>query len=169
MWVYEEVLADGRRLSQVINERHENVRYLPGIPLPDNIIAVTDLVQTVEDASLLVFVMPHQFVKKTCETIKGRLAGGCRAISLIKGIEVSDSGIVRVSELISQMLDIRVSVLMGANIADEVAREQFCEATIGLADQRDCLLYQRLFNTDYFKIACTLDVAGVELCGALKM
>src|SRR5258708_38594171 len=91
MWVYEEVLPDSRRLSQVINEDHENVKYLPGITLPDNVLAVSDLTQAIEDASVLVFVTPHQFVKKACETIKGRISGSCRAISLIKGMEVSSS------------------------------------------------------------------------------
>ncbi len=35
------------------------------------------------------------------------------------------------SNVIKGILDIDVSVLMGANIASEVAKEDFCEATIG--------------------------------------
>jgi glycerol-3-phosphate dehydrogenase len=35
-------------------------RYLPGIKLPENIVACPDLVKTCEDATMLVFVVPHQ-------------------------------------------------------------------------------------------------------------
>ena len=36
MWVYEEIV-DGRNLSEIINEQHENVKYLPGVHLPENV------------------------------------------------------------------------------------------------------------------------------------
>ena len=42
MWVYEEEV-DGRKLTEVINKRHENVKYLPGVHLGDNILACPDL------------------------------------------------------------------------------------------------------------------------------
>jgi glycerol-3-phosphate dehydrogenase len=42
MWVFEELFRD-RKLSELINERHENVKYLPGVILPDNILAFPDL------------------------------------------------------------------------------------------------------------------------------
>ena len=37
MWVYEE-LINGRKLSEIVNEQHENVKYLPGIKLADNVV-----------------------------------------------------------------------------------------------------------------------------------
>lgn len=43
MWCYEEVLEDGRKLTDVINETKENVKYFPGIKLGDNMQAVPSL------------------------------------------------------------------------------------------------------------------------------
>lgn len=47
-------------------------------------IAVPDLVESVTDADILVFVVPHQFVKRICSTIKGKLKTKTIALSLIK-------------------------------------------------------------------------------------
>lgn len=40
-------------------------------------------------------------------------------------------GLKLISEEIREILNIEVSVLMGANLAPEVANDNFCEATIG--------------------------------------
>ena len=42
-----------------------------------------------------------------------------------------DAGLGLISDEIREGLGIDVSVLMGANIANEVARDQFCESTVG--------------------------------------
>ena len=38
MWVFEEVV-DGEKLTNIINTRHENVKYLPGIALPEKVVS----------------------------------------------------------------------------------------------------------------------------------
>ena len=42
MWVYEEQIGD-RKLTDIINERHENVKYLPGVNIGGNVVACPDL------------------------------------------------------------------------------------------------------------------------------
>lgn len=37
MWVFEEVV-NGRKLTEIINTDHENVKYLPGHKLPPNVV-----------------------------------------------------------------------------------------------------------------------------------
>merc|ERR1712003_153075 len=40
MWVFEEEVGNPpRKLTEIINEQHENVKYLPGFPLPENVVA----------------------------------------------------------------------------------------------------------------------------------
>ena len=48
-----------------------------------------------------------------------------------KGLDINEKGLDLISNLIRRSLGIQCAVLMGANIASEVARENFCEATIG--------------------------------------
>lgn len=38
MWVYEEII-EGKKLTEIINETHENVKYLPGHKLPENVVS----------------------------------------------------------------------------------------------------------------------------------
>lgn len=38
MYMYEE-LVDGRKLTEIVNTEHENVKYLPGIKLPENVVS----------------------------------------------------------------------------------------------------------------------------------
>lgn len=38
MWVFEE-MVDGRKLTEIINTEHENVKYLPGRRLPENVVS----------------------------------------------------------------------------------------------------------------------------------
>lgn len=39
MYVYEE-MVDGRKLTEIINTTHENVKYLPGKKLPPNVVSI---------------------------------------------------------------------------------------------------------------------------------
>ncbi|ELR15400.1 glycerol-3-phosphate dehydrogenase (soluble) [Acanthamoeba castellanii str. Neff] len=164
MWMQNRDLAD------IVNTRHENTKYLPGIKLPTNVIAVPDLLAT--------------YVEETCRKLRGHLRPDAKAVSLIKGMSVEDGEPQLISELINgklspfspktqptpggSLLDIDVSVLCGANIASEVAKGGFSEATIGYKDRQAGEVWRKLFHNPTFRINTVDDVAGVEVCGALK-
>ncbi|CAJ0562557.1 unnamed protein product, partial [Mesorhabditis spiculigera] len=170
MWVFEE-MVDGRKLSEIINETHENVKYLPGKILPENVVAVPDLVESCREANILIFVVPHQFVARICSQLKDNLKaeGGVQAVSLIKGVSVrKEGGLKLISEEITDALNIPCYALMGANLAPEVASDNFCEATIGCNDKKDGPILKKLFHTPNFRISVVDDGHTVELCGALK-
>ncbi|KAI9317674.1 glycerol-3-phosphate dehydrogenase [NAD+] [Dichotomocladium elegans] len=164
-WVFEENF-NGEKLTDVINREHENPKYLPGIKFTDNVIATPSIADACRDATVLVFVMPHQFVRRTCDDVVGHLAPNAKAISLIKGLEILPDRVNLFSDEIAERLGIPVAALSGANIADEVAQEKFCETTIGCREHGD--LYFKLFNTPYFRVNIIEDEVGVQLCGALK-
>ncbi|KAG1466919.1 hypothetical protein G6F56_004601 [Rhizopus delemar] len=166
-WVFEEDYH-GQKLTEVINREHENPKYLPNIKFPSNLWAVSSLAEASQDASVLVFVLPHQFVRGVCEEMRGKIAPNARAISLIKGLEIKPDKVTLFSEEIARQLGIQVAALSGANIADEVAQQRFCETTIGSQNKEDGELFHKLFDTDYFKVNVIRDHVGVELCGALK-
>ncbi|XP_065743711.1 glycerol-3-phosphate dehydrogenase [NAD(+)], cytoplasmic isoform X2 [Phocoena phocoena] len=144
MWVFEEDVG-GRKLTEVINTQHENVKYLPGHKLPPNV-----------------------FIGKICDQLKGHLKADTIGISLIKGVDEGPNGLKLISEVIGERLGIPMSVLMGANIASEVADEKFCETTIGCKDLAQGQLLKELMQTPNFRITVVQEVDTVEICGALK-
>mmetsp|Transcript_23054 Transcript_23054/g.19631 ORF Transcript_23054/g.19631 Transcript_23054/m.19631 type:complete len:80 (-) Transcript_23054:7-246(-) len=53
-------------------------------------------------------------------------------------------------------------------LAIEVAKDQFCEATLGCHDSKSAVVLQNLFDSDMFSVNHVEDVQGVEMCGAVK-
>lgn len=168
MYVYEEIV-DGKKLTEIINTEHENTKYLKGFKLPANIVAVPDVVQCAKDADILIFVIPHKFVPGICKPLVGKLKPGACGISLIKGFgEGPDGSFVLISSLIQDLLGIECAVLMGANLAIEVAKNFFCETTIGCKNEENGKVLKTLFNNDNFRVRVVPDRTTVEICGALK-
>jgi glycerol-3-phosphate dehydrogenase (NAD+) len=224
MWVYEEMVTvpssddtgpkehrqqqqqQQQPLSTIINARHENIKYLPGVILPDNIIAVSDLATACEGATVLIFVLPHQFLPKLLSTIRRHVhPTRCRGVSLIKGLEFDPTSQLPI--LISQsiiapamthedrtgvphrssseynhnktnvdgavVVPFECGVLMGANVATEVAMEEMCESTLACnftghpsLNERTRLLFDS--PSTHFHVQHIYDIAGAEVCGALK-
>jgi len=168
MYVYEEMI-NGRKLTEIINTDHENVKYLPGHKLPANVVAIPDVVDSAKDADILVFVVPHQFIRNLCSTLLGKIKPTAVALSLIKGFDRAEGGgIDLISHIITRHLKIPCSVLMGANLAGEVAEEKFCETTIGCRDIKLGPVLRDIIQTDYFRVVVVDDEDTVEVCGALK-
>jgi len=146
MWVYEETVTmpsnsksydasselctKPQKLTSLINHFHENVKYLPSIPLPKNIVANPSVEDAVKDSTILIFNLPHQFINNLCKQLTGHIFPYARGISCIKGVDVSTSTISLFSETIGQKLGIYCGALSGANIATEVALEKFSETTV---------------------------------------
>lgn len=171
MWTREE-MVEGEKLTEIINTSHVNVKYLPGIKLPENVCAVPELLDAARDADLFIFVLPHQFIGFTCKALadSGVVKKSARGVTLIKGIETGgERGMRLISEVITEFLpDMKISSLMGANIAGEVALDQFCETSIGCENVEDGQIFKKLFDTPNFRCRVVNDPKTVEICGALK-
>lgn len=169
MWVFQEQV-NGQNLTTIINEQHENVKYLPGVKLPKNLKAVPDLIDACRAATMLVFCLPHQFIPSVCRQLREAkvIASNAFAISLTKGVDVVGDRIKIFADVIEEDLAISCCALSGANIANEVAQGKFSETTIGYRSREEGELWQKLFHTPQFHVQIIQDRAGVSLCGALK-
>ncbi|CAB4253192.1 similar to Saccharomyces cerevisiae YDL022W GPD1 NAD-dependent glycerol-3-phosphate dehydrogenase, key enzyme of glycerol synthesis, essential for growth under osmotic stress [Maudiozyma barnettii] len=176
MWVFEEQI-DGKNLTEIINTDHENVKYLPDIKLPVNLVATPSLLDTVKDADIIIFNIPHQFLAKIVQQLKGHVDSHVRAISCLKGFEVGAKGVQLLSTYVTDELGIECGALSGANIATEVAKENWSETTVayhipedfrGEGYDVDHKVLKALFHRPYFHVSVIEDVAGISVAGALK-
>lgn len=167
MWVFEEQV-DGKNLTDIINTENENVKYFPGGKFTPNVVACPDIEEVVSDATLVAFCLPHQFLKPNLDAIKNALPAGAGGLSAIKGIDFDDNGLVLISDLIRDGIGIDTSILMGANIANDMAKDDLCETTIGYSNRVNGEKWHQAFNCDSFQVGLVEDTVGVELCGALK-
>ncbi len=174
MWVFEEKI-NGKPLTHIINTEHENVKYLPEVKLPRNLIADPSIVNTVKDADIIIFNIPHQFLPNIVKQLKGNVPLKARAISCLKGLEVEKDGVHLLSDYIHTHLGITCGALSGANLAPEVAREKYSETTIAYRLPADYFdgdvnhsVLRALFHRKYFHVRVIEDVSGVSVAGALK-
>ncbi|UYI27814.1 glycerol 3-phosphate dehydrogenase [Encephalitozoon cuniculi] len=158
---------EGRFLNDIINSDRINPRYLPGVHLPENLKAVDDIC-SLADSDVLVFALPHQYMG-AIEPLKGLVKSSCIGVSLTKGfVSAEDGDIDLVSRLIHRILDINVSVVMGANIASQVAQDMISEGTLGYTDEDAADIVYKLFNSYAYRVTKIKDIYGVEISGTLK-
>lgn len=71
------------------------------------------MVEASKDADILIFVIPHQFIKNLAKLMLGNIKPHAVALSLIKGFDVAEGGgIELISHIITRNLQIPCSVLM---------------------------------------------------------
>jgi len=171
MYVHEEIVQHegvDTPLTEVINKTNENVKYLAGAKFTPNVVAVPDITKACEGATMIGFCIPHQFLKPMIPAITAAAAPGAKCLSAIKGIDFDDKGIVLISDILRDQLKADVSVLMGANVANDMATDQFCETTIGYKNASNGEAWRMAFDDPALKVGTVQDTVGVELCGALK-
>jgi len=167
MYVHEEMI-DGKPLTEIINETNENVKYLKGAKFTPNVVADPKIESALDGATMVCFCLPHQFLKPMVPAIKAAAAPGAKYLSAIKGIDFDDKGIVLISDIIRNEFSADCSVLMGANVANDMASDAFCETTIGFKDDANGQLFKLAYDDPALKVGTVKDTVGVELCGALK-
>lgn len=150
-----------------VRRRRENVRFLPGIPLPEGIELTADLAAAVAGAELIVVAVPSQFMRGVLRRLLPCLPRGVPIVSVAKGIE--NRTLLRPTQIITEVLGrVPVAALSGPSHAEEVARGLPTTVTVASRNVALARRVQETFMTDRFRVYTTSDVTGVELGGAVK-
>jgi glycerol-3-phosphate dehydrogenase (NAD(P)+) len=153
--------------GRLLQERRENVRLLPGVPIPPAIQLTTDIAQAVAGADLWVAAIPTVYLRATLTRIASAVPAGPPVVSLAKGMEIGT--FLRPTEILTQVLGIEKSaVLSGPSHAEEISRGLPGSVVAASSDRELARWIQQLFSTDRFRVYTNPDPVGVELAGALK-
>lgn len=152
---------------EILKSKRENVKFLPGVKIPDDLFITSNLSEAAEGAEILVLVVPSQHMREVVARLKGLKADKKYYLSASKGIE--NKTLMRMSEVIRDVLgSVQVGVLSGPTISYEVARG-FPTTIVAASEDEDIAReIQDLFMTDSFRIYTNTDIVGVELGGSLK-
>jgi glycerol-3-phosphate dehydrogenase (NAD(P)+) len=155
--------ANGR----LLRERRENVRLLPGVPIPEQVELTLDVRRAVEGAALWVVAVPTVYLRATLAPVAPRLPPPAPLLSLAKGIE--EGTFLRPTQVLAQVLGAsRLAVLSGPSHAEETSRGLPTSVVAASSDPALAGWVQQAFTTDRFRVYTNLDPLGVELGGALK-
>ena len=150
-----------------LNKTRENIKFLPGIKIPKEILILDNLNAAIADADLIILAIPSQFVVGVIKRLKKFNLKGKILLSVIKGIETTS--LKRISEIIYRELGkVRLAVLSGPTIAREVARGIPSTAVLSSKDMRIARMLQPVINSKTFRIYTNSDLVGVELGGSIK-
>ncbi len=150
-----------------LHAKRENVRLLPGVPIPPSVHLTTDIKEACVHADLLIVAVPTLHLRGTLQRISASVPKGKPVLSLVKGIE--NNTFCRPSEIMVEILGARpAAVLSGPSHAEEVARGLPTTLVAASEDLGLARWIQQHFSTDRFRVYTNLDLVGVELAGALK-
>jgi glycerol-3-phosphate dehydrogenase (NAD(P)+) len=156
-------------VAEAINVKHENGDYLPGVTLPDAVVATADAVAALDGADLVAFSVPAQSFRENVMRWVPYLRPDATLVSLMKGVELGSSK--RMTEVIIEVTaapEHRVAVVTGPNLAREIAAEQPTATVVACRDLSRAVTVQHACATEYFRPYTNTDVVGCELGGAVK-
>jgi glycerol-3-phosphate dehydrogenase (NAD(P)+) len=156
-------------LANEITQTGRNGEYLPGIDLPKNLIATSDIVAALAGAKQVYMAIPSQSLRESLAAWKPLIGYDATLISLMKGLE-QDTGL-RMSEVISQVVGVsidQVAVISGPNLALEIAKREPAAAVCAGSSSERTTEVARVCTSEYFTVFTNQDLIGTELGGVLK-
>ncbi len=149
-----------------LHATRENVRLLPGVPIPPSVHLTTDITEAAADADLLIVAIPTLHLRATLARIAKALPPARPALSLVKGIE--NGTFQRPSEIIAQVTGRVHWQFFPAPVMPKRSRGLPTTLVAASEDLALARSVQQQLSTDRFRVYTNLDMAGVELAGALK-
>jgi len=155
---------------QIISHR-ENVQFLKGVKIPEEISVTTDSEEAVKKATMVVIAVPSPFFKDVVKNYVVSFADSNKLfISVAKGFdeETFSTPSQVLSELLPPECRNNIGVLSGPNLAREIAQELPAVTVVASKNTRVTRKAKQIFQTKYFRVLQNSDIKGVEIAGALK-
>jgi glycerol-3-phosphate dehydrogenase (NAD(P)+) len=168
IWCFEKDVA------HEINTNHIN-KYLPGVILPENIKAVTEIKEAAIDKEYIILSSPSLFILNTVKEIISvpNIMEGISKIAVIaKGFLEGPKGPQLLLDTIENYLPGfykgNVVYISGPSHAEEVARGKITGLISACSNPRMSIIFRELLSTENVQVFSSLDVIGVQVSAAVK-
>lgn len=153
---------------EAIDQRHENPRYLPGIPLPESLRASTDLAATVTGADWILVVVPSHAFAETVRALAPLRPAGAGVAWATKGFEPGSGRFLH--EVAREVLgpEVPLAVVTGPSFAKEVTLGLPTAITVHGDDDAFSQQVADAMHGPAFRAYTGDDMVGAELGGAMK-
>lgn len=157
---------DARQTGEMRNTRR-NQRYLPDIPLPEELELSSDLNETLAGVELVIVAVPVAALRGTLQLI-AKSPAPVAVIWVCKGFESGTSQLPH--QIVTDTLPIHFprGVLSGPSFAQEVARSLPTALTLASGDGEFAQRTAKALHHSRLRIYSSTDVVGVEIGGAIK-
>lgn len=139
---------------------------LPGVTLPDSVVATGSLSALAEAEALLVTV-PTQNLREVCRSLAPLLPAGRPVISAAKGIE-RGSGLFTTQIIAQELPEARPAILSGPSFAADIGKGLPTAVTLAASDPGLAQALAEALSSPAFRIYHSADPRGVEIGGAAK-
>lgn len=157
-------------LAVWINRDKENKSYLPGVRIPENVKATTDLAETISGAEAVLFGVPSHAFREVLRSALPHLGKEAKCINAAKGIE--EGTLNRLSQVFADEAGNSAvesyAVLSGPSHAEEVGLDMPTAVVAASSHMATAEFVQDLFMGENFRVYTNPDLVGVELGGSLK-
>jgi glycerol-3-phosphate dehydrogenase (NAD(P)+) len=160
LWAFEADLAERMARSR------ENDVFLPGFKLPENIYPTAIIGEALEDAQIVLGVVPSHHLRAVFTQAVPFLKGEMVFVSAAKGIETHS--LLRMSQVLEGVVPGRIAVLSGPTFAREIAKGEPAAVVISSKERDLAERIQGAFSGPAFRLYTNTDPVGVEIGASLK-
>jgi glycerol-3-phosphate dehydrogenase (NAD(P)+) len=155
-------------LLEAMAAEGENIRYLPGVSFPPNLLANPNLEECLDGARDILVVVPSHGLRDTLTTIQPLLDPQSRVCWATKGFELHSGKLPH--QVAAEVLgsDRPMAVLSGPTFAKEVAEGLPTAMTVAARDPDFAAALAKSLSGDNFRAYTSDDIIGVEVGGAVK-
>ncbi len=152
-------------LIKSLKTERTNIRYIPGVPFPKNIVPVESIDQVPLETKIFVNSVPCHGLRSSLQLLKSfsevHLCVACKGFE--PGTQKFNHRVVE-----EELPKSAIAILSGPSFAKEVGAGLPTAVTIAAKDIAVAKIFADLFHDDVFRIYTHGDVIGTQVGGAVK-
>lgn len=146
--------------------KYKTVEKLPNYQIPEEIKFSMDIEEVCKDKELLVIAIPTEYLDSVAKQMAPFIQEQHICIAT-KGIENHTCRFC--DDIIKSYIQTEhIAVISGPTFAVDMINEVTMGLTLGTKNLTTKLIVKKAFQNNFLKIRTTMDIKGVEFCGAIK-